>query len=59
MIRRWRIALAAIAHLAHSTLLELLFSATDFNSYVMGSIADGELKRRLAARHHPASYRQH
>ena len=39
------IATTAIAHLAHSTPTELLFSATDFNSYVTVSIADGEPKR--------------
>src|SRR4029077_3692077 len=32
---------AAIAHLAHSTPPELLFTATDFNSYVTVSTADG------------------
>ncbi len=32
---------AAIAHLAHSTPSECLFSTTDFNSYVTRSIADG------------------
>ncbi len=37
---------AAIAHLAHSTPPEFLFSATDFNSYVTVSIADGAPKRR-------------
>lgn len=43
---------AAIAHLAHSTPTELLFSATDFNSYVTVSFADGSPQRkhgRLAA----------
>ncbi|MFN7928273.1 MAG: cis-3-hydroxy-L-proline dehydratase [Blastocatellia bacterium] len=43
---------AAIAHLAHSTPPEYLFSATDFNSYVTVSIADGAPERqhgRLAA----------
>jgi L-alanine-DL-glutamate epimerase-like enolase superfamily enzyme len=43
---------AAIAHLAHSTPPELLFSSTDFNSYVTVSIAEGAPKRkdgRLAA----------
>ncbi len=43
---------AAIAHLAHSTPPDLLFSATDFNSYVTVSIADGAPQRqhgRLAA----------
>jgi L-alanine-DL-glutamate epimerase-like enolase superfamily enzyme len=32
---------AAIAHLAHSTPTELMFSSTDFNSYVTLSIAEG------------------
>ncbi len=32
---------AAISHLAHSTPPELLFTSTDFNSYVTVSIADG------------------
>jgi L-alanine-DL-glutamate epimerase-like enolase superfamily enzyme len=36
---------AAIAHLAHSTPPELLFSATDFNSYVTVSIAEGAPQR--------------
>jgi L-alanine-DL-glutamate epimerase-like enolase superfamily enzyme len=40
------IATAAIAHLAHSTPQELLFSATDFNSYVTRSIAEGGPIRR-------------
>jgi L-alanine-DL-glutamate epimerase-like enolase superfamily enzyme len=43
---------AAIAHLAHSCPPEFLFSATDFNSYVTRSIADGAPRRtngRLAA----------
>ena len=46
------IVTAAIAHLAHSTPPELLFSSTDFNSYVTVSIADGAPRRangRLAA----------
>jgi L-alanine-DL-glutamate epimerase-like enolase superfamily enzyme len=37
---------AAIAHLAHSTPPELLFTATDFNSYVTVSIAEGAPLRR-------------
>lgn len=37
---------AAIAHLAHSTPPELRFTATDFNSYVTVSIADGAPQRR-------------
>lgn len=43
---------AAIAHLAHSTPEALLFSATDFNSYVTVAYADGAPRRnngRLAA----------
>ena len=46
------IVTAAIAHLAHSTPPEFLFTATDFNSYVTRRIADGAPKRvngRLAA----------
>ncbi|MFM8263344.1 MAG: cis-3-hydroxy-L-proline dehydratase [Pirellula sp.] len=46
------IVTAAIAHLAHSTPTELLFTSTDFNSYVTVSIADGAPQRtngRLAA----------
>ncbi|MDH4046259.1 MAG: mandelate racemase, partial [Gemmatimonadota bacterium] len=37
---------AAIAHLAHSTPPELLFTATDFNSYVTVSTAEGAPQRR-------------
>lgn len=47
---------AAIAHLAHSTPPELLFSSTDFNSYVTTSIASGAPRReggRLAASTEP------
>lgn len=40
------IVTAAIAHLAHSTPPEMLFSATDFNSYVTRSIAEGAPQRR-------------
>jgi L-alanine-DL-glutamate epimerase-like enolase superfamily enzyme len=43
---------AAIAHLAHSTPPEFQFTATDFNSYVTVSIADGAPQRihgRMAA----------
>ncbi len=50
------IVTAAIAHLAHSTPPDLLFSATDFNSYVTVSIADGAPQRkngRLAASAQP------
>jgi L-alanine-DL-glutamate epimerase-like enolase superfamily enzyme len=46
------IVTAAIAHLAHSTPTEFLFSSTDFNSYVTRSIAEGAPHRkngRLAA----------
>ncbi len=47
---------AAIAHLAHSTPPELLFSSTDFNSYVTVSIAEGAPQRnhgRLGASTEP------
>ena len=47
---------AAIAHLAHSTPAELLFTATDFNSYVTVSTADGAPQRvngRMAASKSP------
>lgn len=43
---------ASIAHLAHSTPPRYLFTATDFNSYVTVSIADGAPRRvegRMAA----------
>jgi cis-L-3-hydroxyproline dehydratase len=43
---------AAIAHLAHSTPEDFLFSATDFNSYVTVSLAEGAPERqhgRMAA----------
>ena len=46
------IATATIAHLAHSTPPECLFSSTDFNSYVTVSTADGAPQRnrgRMAA----------
>ena len=46
------ITTAAIAHLAHSTPTELLFTATDFNSYVTVSTAEGAPQRsegRMAA----------
>jgi cis-L-3-hydroxyproline dehydratase len=36
---------SAIAHLAHSTPVELRFAATDFNSYVTVSTAEGAPKR--------------
>ena len=41
------IVTAAIAHLAHSTPPEFLFTATDFNSYVTVSIASGAPQRVL------------
>ena len=47
---------AAIAHLAHSTPERFLFSATDFNSYVTVTLADGAPQRkkgRLAASREP------
>jgi L-alanine-DL-glutamate epimerase-like enolase superfamily enzyme len=50
------IVTAAIAHLAHSTPPELLFTATDFNSYVTVSIAEGAPRRmngRMAASQAP------
>jgi len=50
------IVTAAIAALAHSTPPELLFSSTDFNSYVTQSIAEGAPQRqggRLAASTEP------
>lgn len=40
------IATAAIAHLAHSTPPEFLFTSTDFNSYITVSTADGAPQRR-------------
>lgn len=40
------ITTAAIAHLAHSTPPELLFTSTDFNSYVTVSTADDAPRRR-------------
>jgi L-alanine-DL-glutamate epimerase-like enolase superfamily enzyme len=50
------IVTAAIAHLAHSTPPEFLFTATDFNSYVTVSIAEGAPRRakgRMAASRAP------
>lgn len=50
------IATAAIAHLAHSTPPEFLFTTTDFNSYVTVSAADGAPRRingRMAASLNP------
>jgi L-alanine-DL-glutamate epimerase-like enolase superfamily enzyme len=40
------IVTAAIAHLAQSTPAEHRFTATDFNSYVTVSLADGAPQRR-------------
>ena len=48
------ITTAAIACLAHSTPTDLLFSSTDFNSYVTVSTADGAPQRkngRMSASH--------
>ena len=50
------IVTAAIAHLAHSTPTEMLFTSTDFNSYVTVSIASGAPQRqggRMAASNDP------
>lgn len=50
------ITTAAIAHLAHSTPERLLFTSTDFNSYVTVSIAEGAPQRangRMAASRDP------
>jgi len=50
------IVTAAIAHLAHSTPTEFLFTSTDFNSYVTQSIAEGAPQRvngRMAASTEP------
>ena len=50
------IVTAAIAHLAHSTPPELLFTSTDFNSYVTVSNAEGAPQRdhgRMAASTEP------
>jgi L-alanine-DL-glutamate epimerase-like enolase superfamily enzyme len=47
---------AAISHLAHSTPPEFLFTATDFNSYVTVSFADGAPRRtngRMSASNQP------
>jgi len=40
------IVTAAIAHLAHSTPPDMLFTTTDFNSYVTVSIAEGAPQRK-------------
>jgi L-alanine-DL-glutamate epimerase-like enolase superfamily enzyme len=50
------IVTAAIAHLAHSTLPQFLFSTTDFNSYVTKSIVENPPRRhegRLEAPREP------
>jgi len=50
------IVTAAIAHLAHSTPADMLFTSTDFNSYVTVSIASGAPRRqggRMAASNDP------
>ncbi len=50
------ITTAAIAHLAHSTPTEFLFTSTDFNSYVTVSTAEGAPQRsngRMAASTEP------
>ena len=50
------ITTAAIAHLAHSTPTEFLFTATDFNSYVTVSTAEGAPQRvrgRMSASESP------
>jgi L-alanine-DL-glutamate epimerase-like enolase superfamily enzyme len=50
------IVTAAIAHLAHSTPPELLFTCTDFNSYVTVSTAEGAPQRdqgRMSASYAP------
>lgn len=50
------LATASIAHLAHSTPTELLFTSTDFNSYTTVSTANGAPQRnqgRMKAPHKP------
>ena len=50
------IVTAAIAHLAHSTPTEFLFTSTDFNSYVTVSTAEGAPQRingRMSASREP------
>ena len=49
------ITTAAIAHLAHSTPEALRFSATDFNSYVTVSTAEGAPRRQQGAWPRPPS----
>ena len=48
---------AAIAHLAHSTPPEFLFTSTDFNSYVTVSTAEGAPQRQSMAGWRPRSPR--
>ena len=48
------IVTAAISHLAHSTPEALLFTATDFNSYVTVSTAEGAPRRSAGRRSAPA-----
>lgn len=45
------IVTAAIAHLAHSTPTEFLFSSTDFNSYTTVSFAEGAPQRNKGRMH--------
>ncbi len=47
------IVTAAIAHLAHSTPPEYLFTSTDFNSYVTVSTAEGAPQRQNGRMHAP------
>ena len=49
------IVTAAISHLAHSTPPDLLFTSTDFNSYVTVSIADGAPQRQHGRMSAPTS----
>lgn len=49
------IVTAAIAHLAHSTPTEFLFTSTDFNSYVTRSIAEGAPRRKNGRMAAPAA----
>ena len=54
------IVTAAIAHLAHSTPPEFLFTATDFNSYVTVRLADGvAAQQRPPRRLHGPRPRRH
>ena len=49
------IVTAAIAHLAHSTPPEFLFTSTDFNSYVTVSTAEGAPQRRAGRMSAPST----